>query len=220
VECPVSRVSRTPISCRSPHSRLNHYTSSSHLQLCPMSYISTLPSTFWTRLVQHIDNNTLKALSLANRDIGEQAQRELFHELHFTGWLFDVQITKRQKPAVKAVLARIVGLRASRVMPWVERVVLKDWTQGHPVGQFLFSSPVMRLFNEPLMQVTSGRSAKSCTRCCTPCRTSRSLLRSICVSSPNTSCNSLAARRGRLGRSHCDAVLSPSMPACPIISHT
>jgi len=105
-----------------------------------MSDTTTLPPTFWTRLVQHIDNDTLKSLSLANRDIGEHAQRELFHELHFTGWRFDVQITKRQKPAVRAVLARIVGLGTSRMMPWIKCVILKDWTQGHPVGQFRLGS--------------------------------------------------------------------------------
>ncbi|KAH7102067.1 hypothetical protein BKA62DRAFT_770024 [Auriculariales sp. MPI-PUGE-AT-0066] len=88
----------------------------------------------WEQLVARCDQPTLKTLSLAAKQLQQLAQRELFRELHFTGWKFDEQITKRQKPAVRLVLARVVGLKSSTVHKYIQSVILKDWTQGHPHG--------------------------------------------------------------------------------------
>jgi hypothetical protein len=93
---------------------------------------------FWNPLMAYVDRDTLRSLALTCEHLRDHAQRALFGELVFTGWRFEAQITKRQRPMLKLIRTRILALsdKSCRVRPYAHKVVLKDWTQGHPHGAF------------------------------------------------------------------------------------
>ncbi|KAH7102055.1 hypothetical protein BKA62DRAFT_153153 [Auriculariales sp. MPI-PUGE-AT-0066] len=105
-----------------------HEVDHSHPHVPLQNLMTNFPTEMWACVARHCDRRSLQELSLTSKSFMHEAQRELFRELHFTGWTGSDTPTK---PVAKVALARIVGLSTASSRTYIQSVVLKIWTSGH-----------------------------------------------------------------------------------------